>query len=248
MGNANPVDQYESSGLFKQSQVVLNVNARVSSRFSLSGYYMWARASSNTDGVNTFPANSYNESDEWSRSAYEVRDRFFVGGNIAAPLGIHFAPAITYYSPMPYNITIGSDINGDGQATDRPSYATPADNPAYVVQTPYGAMNLRPLPGETIIPRNLGTGYESFTVNLRASRTWGFGETSRTGDGSSGRRYNVTLSVEARNLLNDVNRGTPVGVLTSPLFGQPQGISAVGSGTIAQAANRRLQLQLRFAF
>ena len=82
----------------------------------------------------------------------------------------------TYYSDSsPYNITIGQDLNGDGQANDRPSYATSADNPAYVVQTIYGALNLRPLPGETIIPRNLGNGYSSFTINLRASRTWGFG-------------------------------------------------------------------------
>ena len=248
-GNANPLDQYESGGLFKQSQIMLNVNARVNAKFSLSGYYMWARASSNTDGVNNFPASTYDLADEWSRSSYEVRDRFFVGGNIEAPLGVRFAPAITYYSPMPYNITIGEDINGDGQNNDRPSYAAPADNPAYVVQTPYGALNLRPLPGETIIPRNLGTGYDSFTVNMRVSRTWGFGEPSRgTPDASTPRRYNVTLSVEARNLLNRDNRGTPVGVLTSPLFGQPQGISAVGSGTIAQTANRRLQLQLRFSF
>jgi hypothetical protein len=247
-GNANPVDLYESNGLYKQSQLVFNVNARVNSRFSMFGFYMYARASDDTDGVNTFPANSYDLTDEWSRSLYEVRNRFFIGGNIEAPLGIRFAPAIYYYSPMPYNITIGEDLNGDGQSNDRPSYATPADNPAYVVQTPYGALNLRPLPDETIIPRNLGTGFGSFTVNLRTSRTWGFGEPSgATGTGGS-KRYNVTLSVEARNLLNNVNRGTPVGVLTSPMFGEAQGISAVGFGTPTQTANRRLQLQLRFAF
>jgi hypothetical protein len=250
-GNPNPVDLYESSGLFKQQQIVWNVNARVNTKFSMFGYYMWARASSNTDGVNSFPANSYDEANEWSRSLYEVRDRFFIGGNIELPLAIRLAPAITYFSPMPYNITIGEDLNGDGQSNDRPSYATSADNPAYVVQTIYGALNLRPLPGETIIPRNLGTGYSSFTINLRASRTWGFGEpaaSTAAAPASTMRRYNLTLSVEARNLLNNVNPGTPVGVLSSPLFGQPQGLSGVGGLNVTQSANRRLQLQLRFTF
>lgn len=252
LGNANPVDLYESSGLFKQSQIVGNVNAKVNAKFNLFGYYMWARASSNTDGVNTFPANSYDESNEWSRSQYEVRDRVFMGGSIELPLAIRLAPAINYYSPMPYNITIGEDLNGDGQNNDRPSYATSADNPAYVVHTIYGALNLRPLPGETIIPRNLGTGYGSFTINLRASRTWGFGELAAAANAASNvatmQRYSITLSVEARNLLNTVNPGIPVGVLTSPLFGQAQGVSGVGGSSISQSANRRLQMQLRFAF
>jgi len=244
LGNPNPVDEYESSGLFKQTQLVWNLNAKINTKFSLSGYYMWARASSNTDGVNSFPANSYDLSNEWSRSLYEVRNRFFVSGNLELPLAIRLAPAINYYSPMPYNIVIGEDVNGDGESNDRPSYATKADNPAYVVQTAYGALNLRPLPGETIIPRNLGTGFSSFTINLRTSRTWGLGEAR----GAGAKRYNLTLSVEARNLLNNVNPGTPVGVLTSPLFGQAQGLSNVGNGTLTQSANRRLQLQLRFTF
>jgi hypothetical protein len=244
LGNANPVDLYESSGLFKQSQLVWNLNAKINGKFSMFGYYMWARASTNTDGVNTFPANSYDESNEWSRSLYEVKNRFFVGGNIELPLGIRLAPSINYYSPMPYNITIGEDVNGDGQSNDRPSYATKADNPAYVVETVYGALNLRPLPGETIIPRNLGNGFDSFTINLRTSRTWGFGEAA----GTRAKRYNITLSVETRNLLNTVNRGAPVGVVSSPLFGEPQGLSNVGNGTVSQSANRRLQMQLRFAF
>ncbi|HEV2201780.1 MAG TPA: TonB-dependent receptor [Bryobacteraceae bacterium] len=248
----NPVDQYESSGLYKQSQVVANVNARVNTKFSMFGYYAWGRASSNTDGVNTFPANSYDESGEWSRAQFDVRNRLVTGGNVTLPLAIRLAPAIAYYSPSPYNLIIGNDLNGDGQNNDRPSYATSADNPAYVLQTIYGPLNLRPLPGETIVPRNLGTGFASFSVNLRVSRTWGFGEPTGSADTQGGggnpmRHYNVTLSVEARNLLNVLNPGTPVGVLSSPLFGEAQGLSTI-SGGVTQSANRRLQMQLRFAF
>jgi hypothetical protein len=248
LGNPNPLDLYESSGIYKQNQMVVNANARVNAKLNLFGYYVLGRASSNTDGVNTFPANSYDESNEWSRAQFEVRNRFFMGGNVELPLAIHLAPAITYYGPSPYNVTIGQDLNGDGQSNDRPSSATSADNPAYVVQTIYGALNLRPLPGETIIPRNIGTGYASLTVNLRVSRTWGFGESANGAGGNGMRRYNVTASVEARNLLNGVNPGTPVGVLSSPLFGEAQGLAGgVGSG-VTQSANRRLQMQVKFSF
>jgi len=206
---------------------------------------MWARSSTNTDGVNTFPANSYDATNEWGRSLYEARNRFLLAGSVEVPLAIRLAPSITVYSPMPYNILIGQDFNGDGQNNDRPSYATNADNPANVVQTSYGALNLRPRPGEAIISRNLGIGFDTFVINLRTSRTWAVGEAKK---GAGRNHYSVTLSVEARNLTNRVNAGPPVGVLTSPLFGQPQGLSTVGNGSLAQSSNRRWQMQARFAF
>ena len=245
LGKRDPLDLYESSGVFKQTQVVANLNLRLNAKFNLFGYYMWARASTNTDGVNTFAASSYDTSNEWGRSLYEARNRILFGGSVDLPLAIRLAPSITYYSPMPYNVLIGQDLNGDGQNNDRPAYATKADNPAYVVQTSYGALNLRPLPGEAIIPRNLGNGFDTFTMNLRTSRTWAFGEATK---GAGRNHYSLTLSVEARNLTNRVNAGPPVGVLTSPLFGQPQGLSTVGNGSLAQSSNRRWQMQARFAF
>jgi hypothetical protein len=43
-----------------------------------------------------------------------------------------------------------------------------------------GNFNLKPLPGETIIPRNYGNAPGSFVVNLRVSRTFQFGEIHRS--------------------------------------------------------------------
>ena len=145
------------------------------------------------------------------------------------------------------------------------------------------------------IPRNFGNGFGSLTINMRVSRTWGFGEaTTRpvTGGGGGGggprggggfgggrpgggggpggggpggifaaagtKRYNLTASVEIRNLLNSVNPSAPVGTLGSPSFGEALGITSGfggfgggggGGGAAApQTANRRLELQLRFSF
>jgi hypothetical protein len=59
-------------------------------------------------------------------------------------------------------------------------------------------------------------------------------------------RYNLTISVSARNLFNSVNYAPPVGNLSSPLFGQP--IALAGGFFSSNAANRRIDLQGRFSF
>lgn len=69
------------------------------------------------------------------------------------------------------------------------------------------------------------------------------------GDSSTSKRYNLTLSVSARNLLNHTNPGTPIGNLSSPLFGLSnslEGRSGPFGGSTGD--NRRVELQLRFAF
>jgi hypothetical protein len=70
-------------------------------------------------------------------------------------------------------------------------------------------------------------------------RGGGFGETSN-------RRYSLTFSVNARNLLNHTNLATPTGNLSSPLFGQSNGL--VGGPFSSAAANRRVDLQASFSF
>ncbi len=111
---------------------------------------------------------------------------------------------------------------------------------------------------------------------MRVSKTWGFGatkfqgesggSTSRQGGGSPGgggpggpggpgrmdsateHRFNITLTVMARNILNHENLNTPNGAVTSPYFLQSTGITG-GFGPEATASNqRRIDLQLRFSF
>jgi hypothetical protein len=69
-----------------------------------------------------------------------------------------------------------------------------------------------------------------------------------SGGESTEHRYNLTVSVNARNILNHENLNTPNGSLTSPYFYESTGITG-GFGAEATASNqRRLDLQLRFAF
>ena len=58
--------------------------------------------------------------------------------------------------------------------------------------------------------------------------------------------FSLSFTVDATNLLNHRNPGVPVGVLSSPLFGQS--ISLNGVFTPNTAANRVIFLQTTFAF
>jgi len=67
------------------------------------------------------------------------------------------------------------------------------------------------------------------------------------GSADTGKRYNLTLSVSARNLLNYVNLASPDGNLSSPYFGQSLALAS-GFGGGNSVYNRRIDLQLRFTF
>src|SRR5262249_23767107 len=62
----------------------------------------------------------------------------------------------------------------------------------------------------------------------------------------SNQRYSLTFSVNARNLFNNVNPQPPIGDLSSALFGKS---TALAGGVFnTQSANRRIDLQVMFAF
>lgn len=66
------------------------------------------------------------------------------------------------------------------------------------------------------------------------------------GGPATNRRYSLTFSVNARNILNKVNAAPPVGVLSSPNFGQS--IALAGGAFSSAAANRKIELQAQFSF
>ncbi|HEY3441063.1 MAG TPA: carboxypeptidase regulatory-like domain-containing protein [Paludibaculum sp.] len=70
------------------------------------------------------------------------------------------------------------------------------------------------------------------------------------GGSSSGKKYNLTLSASANNVLNHANYGAPSGDLSSPYFGQYRslagGFGPMGGGS--STYNRKIDLQLRFTF
>ncbi|HEY5178091.1 MAG TPA: carboxypeptidase regulatory-like domain-containing protein [Terriglobales bacterium] len=59
-------------------------------------------------------------------------------------------------------------------------------------------------------------------------------------------RYNLTFSVSAHNLLNNVNYAPPIGNLDSPIFGTSNALA--GPPFSSGSANRRIDLQMLFSF
>ncbi|MCU1330791.1 MAG: Cna protein B-type domain protein [Bryobacterales bacterium] len=164
---------YESSGIYKQRQFIVNMSTRFNRHFTMQGYYANGHVNSN---VNGFPSNQYDTSVDYGRAAYDIRHRVSLSGNVGLPFKMSIAPNVSFNSAPPFNITTGTDYNGDGINNDRPSFATSKSDPKNVVASRWGTFNGAPLPGETIIPINYGTGYSNFTVNARLSRSWGWGE------------------------------------------------------------------------
>lgn len=275
LGRPQPVFEMESSGLYNQNQVIVNVNTKMTHGISLNGSYMYSRAMSNTDGLSTFPANPYSMAGEYGPAATDVHHRVFLAGTITPILGIRFNPLLVFTSGPPFDITAGQDLYGTTLFNGRPGIGSNPNQPG-IIQTPYGLLDPNPIPGEPLLPRNFGRGPDQVVLNMRVGRTFSFGgehgASHRVDAGGSGPprgapqgpfsvggggggpapsssgRYSLTISMSIRNVLNHNNPGPITGDITSPIFGranQPFG----GGGIFSESANnRRLELQTRFTF
>ena len=180
---ATPVYQYESDGIFNQNQLITNFNVR-GRRLSLFGFYMLNFVKGNTSGAGSFPSNPYSLAQDYGRLAYDIRHRLFFGGTLTLPYGFRFNPIMQVNSGAPFNITLGNDLIGDSIYNQRPAFATSSSQ--NVKPTRWGTFDLNPQPGEQI-PINFGTGPARYGLNLRLSKTFGFGGSSSAQTGPGGR-------------------------------------------------------------
>jgi uncharacterized membrane protein YgcG len=185
--NAGNIYQYVSEGVFRQNQLIANTNIRAGTKLQLFGYYTLNYANSDTAGVTSFASNSYDISQDYGRASFDVRQRLFLGGSIAAPYAIRLSPFLVAWAGSPFNITTSSDLNGDSQFNDRPALAPGAtcSNPN-IYCTPLGTFDASPTPGEKLVPINYGTGPSHVTLNLRLSKTFGFGPKLKSGASNQG--------------------------------------------------------------
>ena len=245
--------QYETSGIYKQQLFVVASTVRLNPRFSLNANYTLGKGEGDTDGPGSFPSESYNLATEFGRASTDIRHRFTLAGNVETRWGLSFAPLIVALSGAPFNIITGADRNNDSIFADRPAFATDLSRQS-VVQSSFGAFDLAPLPGSTIIPRNFGSGPGYFSVNLRVAKTINFGPLPKPAPGqrpSETRPYRLTFSLAAANLFNHTNAGAPIGNLTSPLFGVSNSLAQfvpLGTGGSASTSNRSLALRAQFSF
>jgi hypothetical protein len=191
VGTAHPLvlDTYESGGIFHQNQLIANVNIRSSRLFSVGGYFVVNDAKSDTNGITSFPSvNPYDIREDYGRATFDTRYRMFLYGTLNLPHGITASPIMILSAGTPYNITTGSDLNGDGQYNDRPVLGPPNGQPSGQGSNTISGCGsfVSPAAGTpyTPIPINLCTGPAQFTTNLRVTKTFGFGP--KTGAAAQG--------------------------------------------------------------
>jgi hypothetical protein len=235
-GTSADIFQYESSGIFEQRQLLMNLVYRAGKQVTLWSTYTLSSAKSDTDSADTFPANSYDLRSEYGRAAGQPRHTFYWGGWIRVKGGIEITPLALWRSKTSFDIVTGRDANRDSVFTDRPAFATDLTRPS-VVRTRFGIFDVDPSPSQRIIPRNFGYSPDFFIANLRVGKRF-----------SLGSKLLVSLSVQGTNIFNHTNPGTPVGNLGSPSFGTSN-VSAGDWGFGSnQAGNRRLETMLYFHF
>jgi hypothetical protein len=273
LGHPGAVDLMESAGLYNQNQIISNVNAKVNSGLTLFGFYVFNRAFSNTDGIGTFPANPYNFAGEYGPAATDVHHRVTIGGSINLKWAIRVSPFVVLQSGAPFDITTGNDPYGTTLFNARPGIASDPSKPG-LIQTSYGLLDPNPTEREPLLSRNSGRGPGQYNVNLRIAKVFGFGEQRGAGGTSSssasnpvqaatGRglggligtpttshRFNLSIGLSIRNLLNHTNPGPIIGNITSPYFGLSNQIAGGqnGEGFYETANNRRLESQIKFTF
>jgi hypothetical protein len=126
---------------------------------------------------------------------------------------------LQYYSALPFNITTGAtSIQG---TTLRPC-------------VPGVASCTQALPG-TVIGRNAGVGFDSFTLNTRLSRTFRLGE-----------RFRLEGIAEAFNALNHRNNLIPNGTFGTGTY--PNAPAASFGRATAVGDPRQVQMALRLTF
>ena len=155
-----------------------------------------------------------------------------------------------------FNITTGTDLNGDSIYNDRPALATDLTR-ASVVRTAYGNFDTAPVAGQRIVPINYGRAPGLFTLNARFGKGFGFGKLPAPAPIAPGskpnphpekpqRPYQMSFFVFAQNVLNNVNPGTQVGQLSSPYFGRS--LTLNNEQSESTAANRQVSFFTNFRF
>jgi hypothetical protein len=208
----------------------------------------------NTAGATSFPSNEYDLRQDYGRAAAASKV-LFTGASAALPWKIGADLFIDAQSGLPFDITTGTDLNGDGIYNDRPAFATNPTTNSVLYKTRFGTFDANPQAREAIIPKNFGNSPNFYFVQLTARRSFPVGPRAASPlipPGLKGpsplpeRKWAIGFAAEAANLLNTNNASSPVGVLDSPYFGKS--ISLNNPFGANPAANRTVTLRMSFAF
>lgn len=224
------VTQIESSATSTSHRLMVHLMpAMIRSGFFWSAMYSYSRASTDTAGPLSLPADNFDLRGEWGPAPGDMRHFFSAMLNRNLYRGLSLGVMLSGNTAQPYNVTTGFDDNGDTVSNDRPRG----------------------------VGRNSGRGAGRFEVGTRLSWGFGFGgERAQQptggpvvvrmgGEGAgasfpntSTKRFRLEFYAQAFNLLNHTNATAFSGVQTSPFYGRPT----------AALPGRRVETGMRFSF
>jgi len=261
MGGDQNIYQFSSGGMAVDNFIFANTNLQVSKRVSVFAAGFFALTQKNDAPCDTcFPSNQYDPHVDYAREA-NPNVQIFGGANIKLPYSFGLNLYGSAQTGAPFNITTGTDLNGDTIYNDRPAFATNPTPNSQIYKTRFGTFDANPQPGEPIIPFNYGDSPSFFYVVVHLERGFQIGPRPAAPAPAPGappakgpapkpdRPYTLMFAVEANNVFNHVNPGTPVGVLTSPLFGESISLNSPFSvGGFSTSSNRTVTLHCNFSF
>jgi hypothetical protein len=170
----------QSEGIFKQNQINTSIRISTPKGINITGFYSLNWANSNLSGI----TDPYHPAYDYGRAGFDRRSQLTLLGTIPLPFLITASPIMNVSSGSPYNLTTGQDNNNDGVTDDRPAFANGPVAPTFQNCTnaknfvsPTTVTGTALVAGEnyTEVPVNFCTGPDNVSVNLRLSRTFGFG-------------------------------------------------------------------------
>jgi hypothetical protein len=259
LGGTENIYQDTAEGTGHEQTFFTNLNLNPRRWLYVFAFYVAGLGHSDANGTSSFVSNSYDIRQDYGRDSSDTRQQLYIGGGVNLPYGIAVHPFVSARSGLPFNITTGTDLNGDTIYNDRPAFATDLSRPS-VVRTAYGNFDTDPLPSQTLIPYDYGHGPALAWLDLQVSEGLHVGprsakaatQTASTANSNahstppSERPWGLTFSLEVENLFNHTNGANPVGVLSSPLFGKS--LSVATDFSSLTAANRTLLLHSTFTF
>lgn len=249
-GNIGNIYESRSVGKLETDRFSINLSFPQSQKLFANVRYSYTKSKSNVVSGSGSSFDPYDFSQEFAPSPYDgvhnIGGYFFYN----LPAKISIGSDFSLSSGTRFNIFTGRDTNGDGFFSERPSYATDLTKPN-LISTKYGILDPNPSPTDKLIPRNLGRGPKNIVFNSSVSKSFGFNEDKMN---KKPPKQNLNFSVRVNNVFNIINKGNPVGNISSPNFLRSLsgfsdgGISIINGAQQINFVGRSMSFSVGFGF
>jgi hypothetical protein len=214
------VAQFLTDGIERYRSLEVRLDRRMANRWQMLVSYTLANARASNIGL---PADQFNRAAEYGYAPADRRSRLTASGTVLLKGDVSVSGILTYMSSLPFEVTAGKDLNGDGVANDRPPGVTYEQGCRGVdlnAVNGYRASN-----GLAAVGSVRCSSY--VTVDVHAAKSFRLAGSNK-----------MDVVFQVFNILNRANYAPPLGNALSPLFGQSTSVTPARQGEIA----------IRFAF